>query len=141
MVVLNSTAFRSARWFNTDCILNSSDLVSKFFLVEDYALAETLTSGQAFRWRQLDDGWESVIHHRWVRLVEGRGGMTATVMPGETIQDWAWLYDYLQLDVSLRSVQQTFPSDEHMRAAVKACKGLRLLKQEPWECLASFILS
>src|SRR5262249_33980345 len=28
-----------------------------------------------------------------------------------------------------------------MRAAVVACRGLRLLRQEPWECLASFILS
>jgi N-glycosylase/DNA lyase len=28
-----------------------------------------------------------------------------------------------------------------MRAAVAACRGLRLLRQDPWECLASFILS
>lgn len=28
-----------------------------------------------------------------------------------------------------------------MRRAIAACRGLRLLRQEPWECLASFILS
>jgi N-glycosylase/DNA lyase len=28
-----------------------------------------------------------------------------------------------------------------MRSAVMACHGLRLLRQDPWECLASFILS
>ena len=28
-----------------------------------------------------------------------------------------------------------------MQAAVSACRGLRLLRQDPWECLASFILS
>jgi N-glycosylase/DNA lyase len=28
-----------------------------------------------------------------------------------------------------------------MRNSVTACRGLRLLRQEPWECLASFILS
>ena len=28
-----------------------------------------------------------------------------------------------------------------MKAAVEACRGLRLLRQDPWECLASFILS
>jgi len=28
-----------------------------------------------------------------------------------------------------------------MNAAVAACRGLRLLRQDPWECLASFILS
>jgi N-glycosylase/DNA lyase len=28
-----------------------------------------------------------------------------------------------------------------MRASIRACRGLRLLRQDPWECLASFILS
>ena len=131
----------SAHWSNTDPFLNSSDLVSKFFLVENYALAETLTSGQAFRWREADDAWESVIDQRWVRLAEGRGGITATVMAGANSQDWTWLTHHLQLDVNLRKVQQSFPGDEHMQKAVAECSGLRLLKQEPWECLASFILS
>ena len=36
---------------------------------------------------------------------------------------------------------RAFPDDEPMRAAVAACRGLRLLRQDPWECLASFILS
>jgi len=35
----------------------------------------------------------------------------------------------------------SFPDDEPMRAATAHCHGLRLLRQEPWECLASFILS
>jgi N-glycosylase/DNA lyase len=41
----------------------------------------------------------------------------------------------------LNDVLVTFPEDEPMRAAVAACRGLRLLRQDPWECLASFILS
>jgi N-glycosylase/DNA lyase len=41
----------------------------------------------------------------------------------------------------LTEVTRTFPDDEPMRAAVAACRGLRLLGQDPWECLASFILS
>ncbi len=36
---------------------------------------------------------------------------------------------------------KTFPDDEPMRRAVASCRGLRLLRQDPWECLASFILS
>ena len=55
--------------------------------------------------------------------------------------DWRWLADYLQLDVDFPAVLASFPDDEPMRAAVTACRGLRLLRQEPWECLASFILS
>jgi N-glycosylase/DNA lyase len=43
--------------------------------------------------------------------------------------------------LDLATVLKTFPDDEPMRTAVAACPGLRLLRQDPWECLASFILS
>jgi N-glycosylase/DNA lyase len=57
------------------------------------------------------------------------------------VADWRWLADYLQVKVNLRAVLAGFPKDEPLRAAVAACRGLRLLRQDPWECLASFILS
>jgi N-glycosylase/DNA lyase len=57
------------------------------------------------------------------------------------VSDWQWLTHYLQLDIDLAEVLRAFPDDPPMRAAVAACRGLRLLRQDPWECLASFILS
>jgi len=38
------------------------------FPLRDYNLATTLTSGQAFRWREVDGTWENIIAGRWVRL-------------------------------------------------------------------------
>jgi N-glycosylase/DNA lyase len=55
--------------------------------------------------------------------------------------DWRWLTSYLRLDDDLAAILATFPNDAPMRAAMAHCHGLRLLRQEPWECLASFILS
>jgi N-glycosylase/DNA lyase len=66
---------------------------------------------------------------------------TLTAETATPVQDWRWLTHYLQVDVDLSEVLRTFPDDEPMRAAVTACRGLRLLHQDPWECLASFILS
>lgn len=110
-----------------------------FLPVRDYALAATLASGQAFRWRERDGAWEGVVNGRWVRLRSGDSGIVAeTAMPQE---DWSWLSDYLQTSLDLDSVLHTFPDDKPMRASVAACRGLRLLRQDPWECLASFILS
>ena len=43
--------------------------------------------------------------------------------------------------MDLEEILETFPDDEPMNRAVAACRGLRILRQEPWECLASFILS
>ena len=105
----------------------------------DYALAATLSSGQAFRWRSDGDDWIGVVAGRWVRLRQLPDGIAAET--SQNITDWSWLRDYLQSDVELASILATFPDDEPMRAAVKACRGVRLLRQDPWECLASFILS
>ena len=116
-------------------------LVSKIFPVENYALAETLSSGQAFRWRNVEGAWESVIEGRWTRLVQESSGIQASVFTAEANPRWEWLEKYLQLRVNLQEVIASFPADEHLRIAVAECSGLRLLKQEPWECLASFILS
>jgi N-glycosylase/DNA lyase len=107
--------------------------------VREYALGETLNSGQAFRWRELNGGWEGVVGRRWVRLSCESGGIRAETT--EPVEDWRWLIEYLQTETDLQQVIATFPKDESMRKAVSECPGLRLLKQEPWECLASFILS
>jgi N-glycosylase/DNA lyase len=119
---------------------SEQDARSTFSLpVRDYDLAATLTSGQAFRWRAVEDGWEGVITGRWVRLDSEPAAIRATLARPES--SIGWLEQYLQSRVDLDAIQRTFPDDEPMRAAVAACRGLRLLRQEPWECLASFILS
>ena len=129
------------------------------FPVRDYDLAATLTSGQAFRWSEHDGWWEAVVSGHWLRLRQVDEGILA-----ETIQDrrskvessgqpaldtgrstfhtgWGWLAHYLQTEVDIGAVTLSFPDDAPMRTAVTACRGLRLLRQDPWECLASFILS
>jgi N-glycosylase/DNA lyase len=107
--------------------------------VHDYDLAATLDSGQAFRWQPRDDSWLGVIGRRPVRLTSLRDGIRAQT--DGPVADWQWLRDYLQTEVDLDAVLKTFPDDAPMRAAVASCRGLRVLRQDPWECLASFILS
>ncbi len=109
------------------------------FPAPDYNLALTLNSGQAFRWKWEHDAWTGVVGSHWVRLRHQDAAIRAET--AEAVPDWTWLVQYLQLKVDLQAVLRTFPDDEPMRAAIAACRGLRLLRQEPWECLASFILS
>jgi N-glycosylase/DNA lyase len=109
------------------------------FTVRDYNLAATLDSGQAFRWSCTGARWTGVVRGRWVCLTAGKDSIEATC--AVPVADWSWLKTYLQVEVDLQEVLATFPSDPHLEAAVSACRGLRLLRQDPWECLASFILS
>jgi N-glycosylase/DNA lyase len=118
----------------------------------DYDLAATLSSGQAFRWRPAGEDesegpgtgrarcpWEGVIGQYWVRLRAAPGGIAA--QSAQSVSDWNWLTHYLQTEINFETILQSFPMDQPMRDSVAQCRGLRLLRQDPWECLASFILS
>jgi N-glycosylase/DNA lyase len=120
-------------------VSNSAPSDHTILWASDYDLAATLNSGQAFRWTSRDRGWNGVIGRRWVRLkVEGP---VISAQTAEPVTDWQWLSNYLQTGLDLGAVLATFPNDPPLQAAVNACRGLRLLRQEPWECLASFLLS
>lgn len=109
------------------------------FPVRDYNLGTTLDSGQVFRWQRDGDVWNGVLGKYFLQLAQTRDGIHARA--AAPVESWGFLREFLQLDVDLAAIVKTFPDDEPMRAAVKACRGLRLLRQDPWECLASFILS
>jgi N-glycosylase/DNA lyase len=113
---------------------------SVFLPVRDYDLPATLNCGQAFRWEgEAKSGWEAVVAGRWVRLKGLPNGIQAQCA---TVQkDWNWLVNYLQTGLDYPSILASFPQDAPLQEAVQCCRGLRLLRQDPWECLASFILS
>jgi N-glycosylase/DNA lyase len=131
--------------------------------VSDFSLAATLECGQAFRWQPAANGWfEGVVgreiwHLRqsgdaleW--LAEGQAPAWPPAIAASSIggsrfcvtaavdDDWR-LQHYLALDVSLGKIFATFPNDPLLRQAVRDHHGLRVIRQEPWECLASFIAS
>ncbi len=112
------------------------------FPVRDYDLAATLGSGQAFRWRQVGHAWEGILSGHHFRLHQTPTDISAELLGAcRTHPAPDLLRHFLQLDADLPDILATFPDDEPMRAAVAACRGLRLLRQEPWECLVSFICS
>lgn len=109
---------------------------SETIRVVDFSLDHTLDSGQAFRWRKSTDGaWKGVLGNQVVILHQSNGSIHVEA------NNLAEVASYFQWHVNLSEIVATFPSDEHMSAAVQSCWGLRLLRQDPWECLASFIAS
>ncbi|MFA7003721.1 MAG: DNA glycosylase [Verrucomicrobiia bacterium] len=104
--------------------------------VRDFHLGHTLECGQAFRWHRRSDGsYEGVIGRTVVCATQAGDKLVLTGEPEET------LAHYFQLHENLAAIVGTFPNDPHMRRAVAFGQGMRLLRQEPWECLASFICS
>ena len=110
-----------------------------FLTVRDYDLAATLNSGQVFRWQKIGDDWHGVLGKHFLRLTQTENGIRAQAAAHVT--DWDFLREFLQAEIDLAAVLKTFPDDAPMNQAVAHCPGLRLLRQDAWECLASFILS
>ena len=119
-----------------NCMQPSS---TTLFPVTEYDLAATLDSGQVFRWQKQGDTWHGILGHHALRLTQTPEGIRAE--SAAPVTDWTFLRDFLQSHVDIATVIKTFPVDDPMTAALAHCRGLRLLRQDPWECLASFILS
>ena len=124
------------------------ELVAEIVLrinVSDFDLAGTLECGQAFRWQRGPDGWfTGVVGGQVWQVRQERDVVAAVVNRGGNEDSRAYrarLQRYLVLDVSLPRVVATFPDDGVLQEAVKKHWGLRVLRQEPWETLASFIAS
>jgi N-glycosylase/DNA lyase len=109
--------------------------------VNDYDLSATLTSGQVFAWENSGENWIGVVSGRWVKLIPRSRSAVITAQTATPQTEWSWLTNFLQCGINLGEVLATFPTDPDMCAAIDSCRGLRLLRQDPWECLAAFILS
>src|SRR5213595_3635430 len=101
----------------------------------DFDLAMTLGSGQVFHWENVDDGFVGAIGDRPV-YVEQRGDSLLT-----SCEDEKLIRNYFALDHPLAEICASFPVDPAMGAAKEFCRGLRIVRQPKWECLATFICS
>ena len=105
-------------------------------------LATTLNSGQAFRWRPEPNGaWSGLLGSNLVLLSKTNGGLLVDSAPLPPSQVAAQVLGYLRMDDDLPVIQRRLSADPHVAGAIAAYPGLRLLRQDPWEALAAFILS
>lgn len=109
--------------------------------ISDFALAETLDCGQAFRWRDVGEGkFSGVAHGRILTL--SLDGSTLTI-DGTDEQEYADIWeDYFDLKRDYAGIKAQL-SELHptMKEAAQYAPGIRILSQEPWEALCSFVIS
>ncbi len=101
----------------------------------DFDLAMTLDSGQVFHWRAEGKGFVGLIGDEPV-YAEQRGDALRFEGASEKL-----LRHYFALDHPLSEICASFPNDAAMNDARSFCRGLRILRQPKWECLATFICS
>jgi N-glycosylase/DNA lyase len=103
---------------------------------QPFSLDQTLGCGQVFRWDRAPDGtWTGVVGKSVIRIhQEGH----RLIFTGASEKD---IREYFSLDMDLQPVLASIDRDPFIHTAIRSCKGLRLIRQPAWECLASYICS
>ena len=104
----------------------------------------SLRMGQAFRWKATGDGWFSgVVQGQYIRVRQPSPGVLEfRGQPGPDAAIAAILKTYLRLDEDIAAIYADLSNrDGKIAELIAKYPGLRILRQEPWECLIAYILS
>ncbi|MCR5509087.1 MAG: 8-oxoguanine DNA glycosylase [Lachnospiraceae bacterium] len=98
-------------------------------------------SGQCFRWnRTQDDKYELIAFGRYLTLKKQGDELELSCSPGEWDDIWA---DYLDSGTDYAGIGRLINNshDEYLKKAYKMGSGIRILKQDLWETVISFMIS
>jgi len=103
-------------------------------------LAVTLDCGQAFRWREVRDGvFSGVVGGIGVNVEQTRDGL---LFHGINEPDfYNVFYRYFDFERDYEGIISGFSSDPLLKSTAQKYGVIRILNQEPWETLCSFIIS
>ena len=103
----------------------------------DVSLDPTLGCGQAHRWIKKGDIWEGVLGKEIISLKQTEDGFECS-----GTDDKAMILDYFRADDDLNEIYaDCSKNDPYVASLAERCPGLRLLRQDPWECMATYLLA
>lgn len=104
-------------------------------------LEQIARSGQCFRWNRIDDKTYSVIAFGR-RLTISQEATTFTMSCNEAEWNEIWR-DYFDLDTDYEAIANLIArsEDSHLKEAFEKGSGVRILHQDLWEIIVSFIIS
>ena len=109
---------------------------------EPIDLQTSLTSGQCFRWRIDALGrWVGVIDSGIIRISQDSNTLEIASSRHSATALHDLIVDYFRIGDDLRQVEKRISWDPKVLLGMQMYPGMRLLRQDPWEILVSFILS
>lgn len=111
-----------------------------------FNLEKTFECGQAFRWRKIDgaaaeSGYEGVAAGRYLRALQLSGEVVLETSQAEYESFWKTYFD---LETDYAAIEQVLLERDPslaMACAADFGRGIRILRQDSWEMLITFILS
>jgi N-glycosylase/DNA lyase len=98
-----------------------------------FNLDVTLCCGQVFRWDKKGNWWYGVVGDKAFKIRQTSAELEFVNA------DEKFVADYFGLGDDLLRIRDSISKDAHARRALQEFWGLRIVRQEPWECLISYI--
>ncbi|MCL2289021.1 MAG: hypothetical protein FWC33_07640 [Candidatus Bathyarchaeota archaeon] len=94
----------------------------------------SLCCGQIFRFKKQRDWWYGISEDKIFKIRQ----VSNNYLEFEGVNT-DFVTAFFGLNDDLAEIEQSINKDSYIAAALKKFKGLRLIRQNPWECLISFI--
>lgn len=106
-------------------------LVSNLSDIYKIDIDQTINSGQVFLWKKIDKTWFGIDGSR-ILIFEKNQKFTRKMR---------YESDFFRFDDNFKKITQELSNDRIVKNAIKQYPGLRLLRQDPFQCYISFIVS
>jgi N-glycosylase/DNA lyase len=93
----------------------------------------SLCCGQVFTWRKIGEWWYGVVGGHVFKIRQFGAELEFVNVSEEFVRG------YFGLNDDLEQISRCISKDDYVRMALCRFEGLRIVRQEPWECLISFI--
>lgn len=108
---------------------------------DDFVLRKIADSGQCFRVKEFSGGMFRFITGSEVLYIKKLSATRYEVSCSDEVWKRVWV-PYFDLGRNYLRIRKAIPdSDTYMQSAARGGKGIRILRQDPWETLATFIIS
>ncbi|MCD7871994.1 MAG: DNA-3-methyladenine glycosylase 2 family protein [Clostridiales bacterium] len=108
--------------------------------VKCLSLPLTLDCGEAFRWEEQPDGsWSGAAFGKFLNIKEENGDFILKDTSKEDF-DSVW-FNYFDLNRDYAAICGKLKEDPLLAETIDEYYGIRILNQDPWEALVSFIIS
>lgn len=120
-----------------DITANNNQIVIKD--IRDFNLTHIFDCGQCFRWNKEEDGSYTGVVKNKVINVKQVGSQV--VFSNVSKDDYTLIKDYFDLDTDYAEIKNKVNTDDIMAKAIKFGEGIRILNQDEWETMISFMIS
>lgn len=108
--------------------------------IDSFNLKDVFECGQCFRWNKQYDGTYTGIFHNSVLNVENKDG--EFIFNGVGINSKEEIQDYFDLNRDYKQIKEKLSTvDENLKNSIIYGDGIRILNQDLWETIISFIIS